>query len=68
MAADKKEIEVKNLPQKELKEYTLKMDSKYGKKGDKIKVTDRAFEQIPKDEKILTKALKLKAENKFDGE
>jgi hypothetical protein len=51
-----------------LKEITLKMDSKYGKKGDKIKVTERAAIQIPADEKILAKALKLKEENKFDGE
>jgi hypothetical protein len=51
-----------------LKEITLKIDSKYGKKGDKIKVTERASIQIPNDEKILIKALKLKAEDKFDGE
>ena len=51
-----------------MKEITLKIDSKYGKKGTKIQVTDRAAIQIPKDEKILEKALKLKAEGKFDGE
>ena len=51
-----------------MKEITLKIDSKYGKKGDKIKVTDRAAVQIPRDEKILAKALQLKAEGKFDGE
>jgi len=51
-----------------LKEITLKIDSKYGKKGEKITVTERAAKQIPENEKILAKALKLKAEGKFDGE
>lgn len=51
-----------------LKELTLKIDSKYGKKGTKINVTERAAKQIPADEKVLEKALKLKAEGKFDGE
>lgn len=51
-----------------LKEITLKIDSKYGKKGQKINVTEKAAIQIPKDEKILEKALKLKAEGKFEGE
>ena len=53
---------------KELQEYTLTMDSKYGKKGTTIKCTTRAAKQIPLDEKILAKAIKLKAEDKFDGD
>ena len=51
-----------------MKEITLKIDSKYGKKGEKIQVTDLAAKQIPEDEKILARALKLKADGKFEGE
>lgn len=51
-----------------LKEITLKINSTYGKKGDKIMVTERAAKQIPEDEKVLERAIGMKKENKFEGD